>query len=68
LLRQQHVWYNPFIVIAWAAIRGPLSANLSEEAMKRLFTLVALATLLISFGATAQVPRAPLVEMGSATW
>jgi len=36
--------------------------------MKRLFTLVALATLLISFGATAQVPRAPLVEMGSATW
>ena len=36
--------------------------------MKRLITLLAMATLLISITATAQVPRTPLVEMGSATW
>ena len=36
--------------------------------MKRLFTLVVLATMLVSLHATAQVPRTALVELGSATW
>ena len=36
--------------------------------MKRLITLLALLALAISFQAQAQVPRTPLVEMGSATW
>jgi len=36
--------------------------------MKRLFTFVAMATLLVSLHATAQVPRTSLVELGSATW
>ena len=36
--------------------------------MKRLFTLVVLATLLMSLPAFAQVPRTALVELGSATW
>ena len=36
--------------------------------MKRLFTLVVLATLIMSLSATAQVPRTALVELGSATW
>ena len=36
--------------------------------MKRLFTLVVLATLLVSLSAIAQVPRTALVELGSATW
>ena len=36
--------------------------------MKRLLTLLALATMLLSIQATAQVPRTALVELGSATW
>lgn len=36
--------------------------------MKRLFSLFALIALLVSIQATAQVPRTPLIEMGSATW
>ncbi len=36
--------------------------------MKRLFTILALATLLLSIQATAQVPRTALVELHSATW
>ncbi len=36
--------------------------------MKRLITLMALASLLVSLQATAQVPRTALVELGSATW
>jgi hypothetical protein len=36
--------------------------------MKRLITTIALLTVLVSLQAQAQVPRAPLVEMGSATW
>ena len=36
--------------------------------MKRLFTLLVLATLLMSFQAVAQVPRTAIVELGAATW
>ena len=36
--------------------------------MKRLLTLVALVTLLMSIQVPAQVPRTSLVELGSATW
>ncbi len=36
--------------------------------MKRLLMLLALATLLLSVQATAQVPRTAIVELGSATW
>ena len=36
--------------------------------MKRLFTLLVLATMLMSLPALAQVPRTSIVELGSATW
>ena len=36
--------------------------------MKRLITLLAMIVLMLAVQATAQVPRTPLVEMGSATW
>lgn len=35
--------------------------------MKRLITLVAMITLMLVIQASAQVPRAPLVELNSAT-
>ena len=50
------------------AVRGPRLPTCSEDAMKRLFSLFALVALLVSIQATAQVPRTPLIEMGSATW
>lgn len=36
--------------------------------MKRLITLLALAIMLVSLQATAQVPRTSIAELGSATW
>jgi len=36
--------------------------------MKRVFSLMALAIVLLSLTATAQVPRTSLVELHSATW
>ena len=36
--------------------------------MKRLLTLLALATMLVSLPAMAQVPRTVLVEFNTATW
>jgi len=36
--------------------------------MKRLFTLMAMAVLLVSATAQAQVPRTVLAELGAATW
>jgi hypothetical protein len=36
--------------------------------MKRLITLLALAMMLVSLQATAQVPRTALAELGTATW
>lgn len=43
-------------------------ANLRRIFMKRLVSLLALATLLCGSLASAQVPRTVLAELGAATW
>ena len=47
---------------------APRRLPTSEDVMKRLITLLAMIVLMLAIQATAQVPRTPLVEMGSATW
>ena len=66
MIRGRPLWYNFAVLSLGGAC--PCLPTLPEVTMKRLITLLALLSLTLAFQAQAQVPRTPLVEMGSATW